>query len=997
MGEIKIFRASAGSGKTHRLTQEYLNLLKEDDRAYRRILAVTFTNKATEEMKRRVVERLFAESTAGDNLSSKLLRNILHDYSLFNITTIDKFFQKTLRAFAREIGRNTSYELELNNSNILTQAIDRMLFSLDSEENETLLNWILELSIQRIDDGKSWDVRSIIQVTAEQLFKEAYKIAVKHEGDWFLDKQHISSYTSVIQKVITDYESVLSMYGKSGCEILRSAGLKPEEFSRKSSSFARRFAKLAKGEFTLSNETFKTASQSSDTWFSKSALKEDPTLSERGAVAERMNLQSLMCEIIKYESDHYIDYATAQAISKNIFTLGLVSDIKKNIKEVTDDSGVILLSETSELLNDIIDGSDTPFIFEKTGTRTDHYMLDEFQDTSVMQWENFKPLLKNSISSGYSNLIVGDEKQSIYRWRGSDWTLLNKSVFEEFHKDEINYSPLTDNWRSGKEIVDFINDFFPKAASVCDDILEHSYDEDAKVTSIYSSVCQSMPAEKIIRKGYVELKFVSEKGEDYNNSALEFVRSSIDRVIANGGHLSDIAVLVRRNSEGSLVAENLIDAGIRVISGDSLFLANSDSVSAMIANLRYISNPKDDINNVLVKFSGINIADIDKVSTLPLYEMCESLAEYLPEELKRAEAAFIFSFLDTVRDYIKVNRADLSAFLSWWKENSQRLTIPAPEGEEAVRVITIHKAKGLGYSTVIVPFTEFGFKGLSDIIWCKPNTPPFNKMPIVPVLKADALTSTHFKADYEKESFLRIVDNLNMAYVAFTRAKDNLFILVNETDKPDRMPKGVGEIISHFYSDLSGDKKVLKFGEEIVIPELKSNSIEGRVMPLFKSWDNSDNLRLTLRSEEFFNPEESSRSRGVVIHSILSQIYFVKDIKSAVQNAVNSGELEAKYTEETENYFTNLINSVEHLGWFSSESKILNECEILLPSGKVYRPDRVILGDTLTVVDFKTGKLKSKGHIRQLMDYISSLKEMGMNNIKGYLWYLDENEVIEVV
>ena len=400
MGEVKIFRASAGSGKTHRLTLEYLNLLSRDERAYRRILAVTFTNKATEEMKRRVIEHLHKKSSQGDERASKLLKNILHDYSSFNISTIDRFFQQTLRAFAREIGKSTSYGVELNEEMVRALAIDKILFNLDTSDDNRLLDWIMELSVQRIDSGKSWDIRSSINSTSSQLFKEAYRTAIMGEDLNLLSKESIEEYSGIIANIISEYEKKMVEFGERGVEILAKSELSPFDFSNKKSSFAQRFRKLVDGDFSLSNVTFIDAGKGTERWFSKSALKESPDLLVKGAKADSLSLRSLIKEIVDYEESCSRDYITAVTISKNLYALGLMSDIQKSIQDVCAENGVVLLAETTELLNGIIDGSDTPFIFEKIGARTDHFMLDEFQDTSLLQWGNCRPLLKNRLASG---------------------------------------------------------------------------------------------------------------------------------------------------------------------------------------------------------------------------------------------------------------------------------------------------------------------------------------------------------------------------------------------------------------------------------------------------------------------------------------------------------------------------------------------------------------------------------------------------------------------
>jgi ATP-dependent helicase/nuclease subunit A len=314
--------------------------------------------------------RCFLKSQKNDPEAKSVLTNILHDYSHFNISTIDKFFQQAVRAFAREIGKNSSYSVELDQDMVLLQAIDQMILNLDKAENEPVLEWLLNLSYEKIEAGDNWDVKSGVFSTAKQLFREAYKLAVKESGDSITDKEAITDYNNILKEILGSYEDKMRGCAKNALSILKSSGLSADDFSYTKASFASRFAKIANGDFSLSSDRFYKACNDTSKWLSKDAVKNDPTLLARSEKAIELGLLDAMNSITELEEEKYTDYTTAQAIYPNLFTLGILSDIDKNIKDVSRENGIVLISETTELLNQIIDGSDTPFIYEKNGNQT---------------------------------------------------------------------------------------------------------------------------------------------------------------------------------------------------------------------------------------------------------------------------------------------------------------------------------------------------------------------------------------------------------------------------------------------------------------------------------------------------------------------------------------------------------------------------------------------------------------------------------------------------
>ncbi|EKD31837.1 MAG: hypothetical protein ACD_77C00235G0005 [uncultured bacterium] len=998
-GKVKLFKASAGSGKTHNLTKEYLRLLYFDDFAYRHILAVTFTNKATEEMKKRIIEELHKLS-AKDPRSRKILINILHDYSSFNISTIDRFFQQTMRAFAREIGKNSSYNVELDSDMVLLRATDQMMQELDKEENQGLLEWLLDLSYESIEKGENWDTRKGINSLVKKLYKEAYKLAKKEVGESLTNRNSLVEYRDMLKVIISDFEDKLRLYGREGVSILKESGINAEDFSGGQNSWAKKFGKLAGDDTLPPTSTFQKMYDSPENWISKDNLKKNPHLAALVQIACNNGLQDLMLKIVEME-DGRVNYQTATAIYSNIYSLGILADIEKFVNEYSKENGLVLLSETTELLNRIIDGSDTPFIYEKIGSRLDHFMLDEFQDTSVLQWQNFKPLIANSLASGNDNLIVGDVKQSIYRWRASDWEILSNSIYDDFDLERIEEKELNDNWRSCTNIVNFNNEFFPVAAKKCDYVIHGDKDSSEMlltVSELYKEVFQTIPKERDVKPGYLELKFFPKKGDDEENwkvSALARISNTIDALTARGRKLRDIAILVRTNDEGALVAEELISKGYKVISGESLFLKSSQSVATIVSMLRYYNWPDDSINNTIAEFEGITLETNSKISRLPLYEMCEEIAGMLSESVRKSESVYIMSFLDIVLDFVKTRRADVSSFLSWWDEKGSKASVAAPEGQDAIRIMTIHKSKGLGIKSVIVPFFKCDFKNISgEIMWCKPSIEPFNAMTLVPVKYRSDLAKTIFALEYEEEYTRNIVDNLNLAYVAFTRAREELFIFAPEYS--GKTISSVSDILFEIFSPSLNENKEHITGE-IKIDAEEETSFAGEIqIPPFRSYDAFERLKLSLKAGDFFEEEKSSRNKGIIIHNILSRIYSETDIHDSVKEAVSLGELPADEENEIIITLTRLISSVSHRNWFSKKVGVYNELEIIEPGGNVRRPDRVLIGGECMVIDFKTGKLRPNSHVNQIKSYTSLLVQMGFENVKGFLWYLEDNEVVEV-
>ncbi len=1032
---INIYKASAGSGKTHKLTGEYIKLLFRDNYAYKHILAVTFTNKATDEMKQRILQELYNLSLPNSKSdyieelckvynksefeirahAKKVLILILHDYSAFSISTIDKFFQGVMRAFARELGKIATYNVELDQDSVIIAAIDRMFSDLEKAESEDLLNWLIEYSLEAIDSGDSWSVKKEIFSMARELFSEDYKLKRK-EGEFDTpqkERANIIALKERVKEIKEAFESELCAIGKRGVECMNSCGLSYLDFKGTSRSPFKYFVNVLNlsglKKIAPPGKAFINLYNNLNNW---SAGKKVPTNIE---TAYNNGLNECVGDMILHFEKNYTGYVTARVIGGNINTLGILDDIYARVLGYCKEKNIMLLSEANMMLNSIIDGSDTPFIYEKIGTRLDNFMLDEFQDTSVLQWRNFHPLLSDSLAQGNSNLIVGDVKQSIYRWRGSDWNILNSLIYQEFNTNQIEDFSLDCNWRSGKNIVDFNNEFFTFSANMAQKIFnEKCEDENDKqnevIKGIFSDFKQSVPQKGIDMPGYVEVNFMPE--EEIEESTLNLIVERINSLVEDGNKLSDIAVLVRKNKTGKIIANKLINSNIPLVSADSLFVNSSYAVQRLLAILKKIDNP-DSI--ILTLESGIISPEsedtIYELMGRSLYEICEEIIRKYLSEKEREDIAFLQAFLDLVQEYSNREGSYLSGFLKWWDDCGDKKFISPPNEQNAVNLMSIHKSKGLGFKVVIIPFFNEKLDGRTSKIWSNSEEHELNYNKPLPLNYVSDLKFTHFKDDYYKEMLYNYIDNLNTAYVAFTRPKEQLIIISHppKVNSKGEISATLSTILDDFYSNTNLDFKqeVTPEGVKKIthgIPLKKemepTPTFKGETIDIFNSPLNYKRSRIALISGSI-GDEESIREYGIAMHHIFSLINSENDIANAVQSAFDQGITEIS-PDKLINIITEKISGVKEYGWFEPTNSIYNECDIILTNGDIARPDRVVInGEQVTIIDYKFGAYSDhspmeRAYIKQVRRYMELFNDMGYTDITGYIWYPQSGEVISV-
>lgn len=1025
---INIFKASAGSGKTYRLTLEYLKFLFDSPENYRHILAVTFTNKATEEMKERIISALYKmaytkvipksgslrqifdeieshlgwlQNEGSDNKLRKMaeesLKVLLHDYSSFTVSTIDKFFQTAIRAFAREIGRNNSYNIELDSELVINMAIDNMLANLDKPGNEELLEWLIYFSLDSLEGGSYWDIRYILRKMALEITKPGYKNGAG-VNQRTVTRENLSLLGSELKKIKADFEKRLAAIATGFVKTKSDFALEWSDF--KNSARFKRFEKMAAGEYEFL-PTLLNALDNFEDWLPKTAQKKNPILYSRMQDAYNSGLNNAIAELKKLIDTSEKDYLSAQNVLSNLYMLGVLADIDSYAKEYAKDNNLMLISDSEELLKKIIDGSDAPFIYEKIGSRIDNFMLDEFQDTAGMQWENFKPLIINSIAGGFNNLIVGDVKQSIYRWRGSDRELLSGSIANDIGEQNIKLSTLTINYRSSRSIVEFNSDFFLFAAEKADILFNREYNRNSDyLRNIYSDVKQELPEGK--SQGYTKvIAYENEVGENgkkpWYTRATEQIPVEIEDSLSRGYSYRDINVLVRSNKEATEVINYLLSLNYPVMSADSLMLSLNGEVNTLVAALQSINSPENEIAAEVVRRRGI-VLDRKELSRLNLVELCQQIAgKYL--NFSSEDSIFISSFIDLVNDFTKVERGDLNSFLDWWDLNGGKKYISSPPRQDAVNVMTIHKSKGLTLAVVIIPFVDWEFKmDTNKLLWIKSQIAPYNLVQPLPIRVNSNCISTHFAEEFIDEQQKNYADILNVAYVAFTRASHEMIILVKQSDS------GVPGLLLDFLKSTSGQEdnrgNVYEIGCRSSAPASDDNKEANEIpLPILRLKDPGERLRLKLKSDLYYN--NPARFYGVVMHEILSQIVVEDDVQLAVDEQVLLGNLPADEKYKVINDLKAALESVRDREWFNGKFTIMNESEIVEPGGDIYRPDRILLKygergavEYAEVIDFKFGNLEKNSYQKQLSKYINLLQMMGIPKVEGFIWYVTLNHIL---
>lgn len=1055
---FSIYDASAGSGKTYTLVKEYLKIIlvsKKPD-AYRNILAITFTNKAVHEMKSRVLESLsqFSKenpsekalqlmqdisSDTGLSLNAitekakSIIKNLIHNYAAFDISTIDKFTHKVIRAFAHDLNLPITFEVSLDTEILLTEAVDAIIAEAGNDEELTKL--LVDFTMEKTDDDKSWDISREIMETGKLILNENNREEITH-----FDKKKITDFVVIKNKLTEltkELETACVDLANDALLLIENNGIDTNSFSY--GTFPKHLNFFREKDSRANNHRFRE--------FDDIKIKKD--------AKDKAIIESIIPTLLEILDSIYIKIEKLlfyMAFLKNITPLSLLNTLSNKLTEIQKEQGILSITEFNKLIHDQIQNQPAPFIYERLGEKYKHFFIDEFQDTSEMQWQNLIPLIDNATSSEDllgergSLLIVGDPKQSIYRWRGGkaeQFIELSKDI-NPFNNPEKELFSLKTNWRSYSKIIDFNNQFFGFIAN------EFSHND---YKDLYKN--HSHQEENNKKGGYVNISFLpkSEKadnGEEENPAKVEMyllaTLNRIQKVKANGFSYKDIAILTRKKDNGIAIANYLNQQGIPILSSESLLIGSSSEVQCIIAVLYYLKNNNDheskanflyyiastrdqssngtkincqqklaihdfialgmdqnsetDFEQWLASFDiHFSFKNTRKKS---LYEATESIiSKIIPIEKRNAYVQF---FLDIVLEQDIKKQAGISDFLLYWDANSGKLSIPSPEGREAVRIMTIHTSKGLEFPVVIFPFAEEDYsKGPREKIWLNADEEQVG-LPKVLVDKNNNVSGYGESAAliYQQKKQEELLDDINILYVAMTRAEEQLYIIsgIVSRNKDGILPSNTASFFIKFLEEKNQydeGKLEYEFGSSEKLSETEESKDETEIIPQLTTTLNMKNIKIAQRESLMWNTKQQKAIEyGNILHEILSFIKTKEDIDLALTKAIENGLIVSSQKEDVLKTIYEIVNHQDLSLFFSNEHKILNEKTIIQKEGNLVIPDRMVLTklNEIYLLDYKTGTHQTKYQL-QLENYQKAIEKMGFKVTKKALVYI--GDTLEIV
>ena len=1034
---FQIYKSSAGSGKTHQLTLEYLKLALRDKMAFKDILGVTFTNKATSEMKSRIVKVLETLSHGKDHAmkfdlmaalhlsasdlkkrAEEVLSSILHQYGRFSIVTIDSFFYQVIRSFAQEMSLQGSFNVDLNQGQVIKKVVDQLLGDIGNPEQKELKKWLIEFAESKVEEGNRWDFRADVEKLGGQILTDNFK----RHSEVILKLSDDPKYFPQVKKALFNSSNAYRV----NCQRLADLGIKHLDeigglsyFKGKRGGPAGLFYKIANQEFEVSAPR-KAAMGNLEAWLTIEHRASGDLIS----FLER-KLWPVYDELVEYMVSNELLYFSTLEARRYLYTFGILSKINKELVKFREENDMVLIADLPDFLNKIINDSDTPYIYEKVGERYAHYLIDEFQDTSGFQWDNFKPLVKNGTDQGYFSMVVGDIKQSIYRWRGGNWRLLKDQVKQDIGIEASQDYQLDANWRSGKNIVEFNNKLFttmPVVARRYFSDLPPTHEASVEnALNAYDGVAQKVMLTD--DESYINITYLEAEDENtWSEVALKKTIEVVEELQHKGYQLRDIAILVRTKKEGKVIADGFMEyssseASIKglnydVVSSEALYLSSSEVVNLIISLMRWVHQNQDkialwewftsywSIKNERPKQEAFDQVDqwqahmpaefllhLPQFKTLGLYELIESFIELLALNDRSEQYTYLQGLQDAVLDFTKNAKGDLPSFLIWWEEEGQNRAIKITDENDAIKILTIHKAKGLEYPVVILPFLNWPFekKGKEEIIWV--DGAPLNdlvQMPIIPIKHSRNLLKTYWSDVYAAEHINGFIDNMNVLYVALTRPTHALYVFAEQKVKNDL--KDMGSFVKNILMTLPcGDENPQTFTFGALPDGIKKAKTQVE-FSLNEYPSSSWREKALLQTRGVSMIKETSldaQQRGIDIHDAFSQIHQVGD-------ELRIDDLELRRLLEL------ILYHKEVVGFFEQTDEVILEHPMLLPGGEVRRIDRLVnKGGYWHVIDFKTGQPRAKDQ-NQVKEYIQILSRMGFKELKGYLIYLDPISVVRI-
>ncbi len=1049
---FKVFRSSAGSGKTFALVKEYLKfcLSTENPFYFSRILAITFTNKASGEMKDRLIstlkkakdqdsvlnEPLLAACQKEINLEmpvfikrcKSVLSSLLHSYGDLSISTIDKFMLKVIRSFSRDLKLPLNFEVDMQQNRLLERVISQLLS--DIGHNDASDKILFDYAKWKIEEGKSWKLEDDLHRSASSLYKEG--------ADKYLDRikdVDFRTYLELISTYVQEneiFKQNVTGIAQKAVELIESNELEVSEFYRGKYGYAYFFYVLSSGEIKPPNSYHLNALEKETLYGGSIPLdKKDRIITLTPQLIELSN------HLLDHFAEGWMDFSARRMLLKHLPAQSLFGKIDQLIDQLKTEENLINISDFNSLISNVVMNDFIPFIYERIGERYNHIMVDEFQDTSIMQFQNLLPLIDESLAKGYQNMIVGDAKQSIYRFRSAEveqFSQMPQIELEEF-QDDLNHArleslqrnfkeePLNTNWRSSAEIIRFNNDFFASIMKL-DRIAERN-------KLIFNGHEQLVP-QSADPGGYVELRKVQGKlaaEKDLENKVA--VKEIIENALALGYNYSDMAILCFSNDQLSELARFLSEENVPLISAEALKLEHSAPVDFLIYLLYWIEDNSNnearahifsflfdqgkikgdrvEIELEYISKNGKGLAQLFADRQLPLPTACQSHENLLQwterqiraYQLNKSYDPYLQFFEEYVFEFVNRQKGSTKDFLQLWELDKESLSIELSGKGNAVQLMTIHKSKGLEFPIVILPYANYKVNSKPSHIWVENLPKPADEKGLdVGLLSYHSdMENSDYQQKYEAEKIKREGDILNSIYVAFTRAVEQLYILSEEPPiSKDSMSLPI--LLDVFKEEMEENGSKYIRGKATARSKKKEAASDQDFLVLnyypSSAWNSKVSLSLEMKSQWKEEEEMSPRAYGTLLHEILSKVHTANDRHKVVEEYILNGKLDQDMAKEINAQLDRLFSRKEVSFFFDPSWKINNERSFLSSEAEILRPDRLGENESdLYILDYKSGDRRSADE-DQLKKYVSEISKISSKKVMGYLLYLKEEELVKV-
>lgn len=1054
-----VLKASAGSGKTFSLVRLFMALcLRQNDPMYfRHILAITFTNKAAFEMKERVLQGMLdASQGKGDHLqplsevlgvaTSELVQRagrchdaMMSNYGLLSVMTIDKFVNRLVRSFSRELAMDSEFRIMLNQKELVAEAVDALMARIGGED-ELLTTLIERYALQRLEDEQGWDMRQDLKGFGELLFSEHVVPQLSELDDLPLER-FIEVYDALKSEVARE-RGRLKGWASAGLHVIDTAGIQHDDFSGKNGLVPGFLKRVSDGSLEVPSSTVRLQAIGDRSLYASGTNQ--TIQSAIDGIAD--DLRNHLNTIIDYLSGDQARLLRLKvALLGTLYQLAVLKALRDSIKEVREARNIMTFNDMNRLIELLVRDNPAPFIYERLGERYKHYLIDEFQDTSIVQWQNFLPLIEESLSNANYNLIVGDGKQAIYRWRNGDVRQFQKmpeiigrertpemmqreAALRRYQKD----NRLEDNWRSLKEVVKFNNALFVSAAQRLPEELQSIYHEP-----------QQNP--KGGEGGWVTVRAYNEKTKELTHaSRMEYIVELIQQNLQLGYSKRDIAILVRDNKVGGRIARDLLARGIDTVTVESLQLGLHPAPWAVVSLLKWLNNRSDmgaaawfiqchrsvkggevqheedfvallkqgqDNRNCLdlaaYLRNEVGIENIASLASLSLYDLMMELLGKL--DIARRYPAHAEALLELTFGHQKEANEGIPGFLALWESEGIRKSVAIPDTVDGVQVLTVHKSKGLEFPVVIHLVGDPSNQATRSLHPVS-LTDEAHGLP-VSVVPLSQLSDTTVDADYVEERGRLLLDDLNVVYVGMTRAVRHLHVLIetspNDSTAAHNAAKITRKVVSEMKDGANPYDSILEFGEaaplddetrqkreEKAADELRSRVVLQELVPTKAS----ERLKVSIDSgvKEAAAGKLSSRQFGNELHALLALLGDRNNLEALLQMQWPWQRMDRESWDELLATLNRVVSFERAKSWFEPHNRAWNERELMLENGDTVCPDRIVqVDDHLEVVDYKTGD-PSDDHIHQVKLYMEILSRSSDKPVKGYLYYTDRMEVLEV-